>query len=78
VLNDARVQASKLADAAGLRVGRIVSIGQGASQQAVQAAYAVFTVVVPAGSFSPASYTGLPAYNVPRTCSLTVQFELLQ
>ena len=75
VLNDARAQASKLAAAAGLKVGPLVSIADGAYPQTSGVVYAAFLV---SAWFAPAPNL-LPAIISPSAgCTLTVQFQLLQ
>lgn len=82
LINDARAQAAKLASAAGVTVGQIVSISQG------NALVAIPTFAYRTGDFSVISgvlgFTGFfvanpfPPTSAPTTCALTVQFKLGQ
>lgn len=82
LINDARAQAAKVAAAAGVTVGQIVSISQGSIPVAVP------TLASRVGDFSFISgvlgFTSivvvdpLPVTSGPTTCALTVQFKLGQ
>jgi hypothetical protein len=85
LINDARQQAAKLASAAGVAVGQIVSISQPSVPAGIAAPYLVrsgdftalggtFSVINPLLGMLPAG--GL--YTSPSSCSLTVQFKLGQ
>lgn len=82
LINDARAQAAKLASAAGVTVGQIVSISQGSALVAIP------TSLSRVGDFSYVSgvlgFTSFlvanpfPVTSDPTTCALTVQFKLGQ
>lgn len=79
LINDARAQAAKLASAAGVTVGQIVSISQGSALAAIPtfaSRVGDFQSVLGIASFLVAN--PFPATFGPTTCSLTVQFNLGQ
>lgn len=67
LLADARAQAKKLADAAGLIVGTILAVSSSTSS-------AVSISLTPGFSFSPFYSTSIPYFSPP--CSMTVKFAL--
>jgi hypothetical protein len=72
--SQARVQAQKVAEAAGVTVGPIVGISDQSAEEVV-AYVAVPTAVVRFGDFSAVGLIG--SITAPSPCTMTVQFKLL-